>query len=442
MSSTPESPARGLVVDKRQPRLRATAHARLTAANWAGSVAARAARLARRGSGHSIRGQVMLRLDPAALPKLMANKRVALVSGTNGKTTTTHLLSAAVRASLGQNARRLVHNDDGASRPEGIAAALSASPGADIAILDTDERVVADLIRLGRPEVVVLLNVSGDQTHRQPDTTALGGSWRHALAAAGSEGPVVVANADDPLVVWAVQTAKRVIWVKTATAWTPDASICPGCGATLLCGPPGQTGGSGRNWHCSGCELAEPTGDYAVQDGKIIDAQRQVWNPKLSVPGAFNVSNAACALAAAELMGVHPGTAFVGMRKVTAPAGRFATVHFGETTARLMLAKNPTGWAAVLPVAHTPTVILAVDCAAADGPDVSWLWDVDFDMLAGRTIIATGPRAQDLAVRLSHAGVDYRCIPDLAAAVAGHREPVDVIASRTPFQRLRRMAAV
>jgi UDP-N-acetylmuramyl tripeptide synthase len=95
-----------------------------------------------------------------------------------------------------------------------------------------------------------------------------------------------------------------------------------------------------------------------------------------------------------------------------------------------------------LPLAQTQTVVLAIDSAAADGRDVSWLWDVDYERLVGRTVIATGRRAQDLAVRLRYAEVEYRCIPDLAAALADHSEPVDVIATYTPFQRLRRMGRV
>ena len=87
-------------------------------------------------------------------------------------------------------------------------------------------------------------------------------------------------------------------------------------------------------------------------------------------------------------------------------------------------------------------MILAIDSAAADGRDVSWLWDVEYEQLADRTVVATGPRAQDLAVRLSYAEVEHRCIPDLAAALAGHPEPVDVIATYTPFQRLRKMGGV
>jgi lipid II isoglutaminyl synthase (glutamine-hydrolysing) len=416
--------------------------ARLTAATMAGRVAGVASRLARRGTGASIRGKVMLKLDPSALSKLLSGKRIAVVSGTNGKTTTTHFLAAALRESLPAGTNRLVHNADGANLHHGLASALSQHPDADIAILESDERVVGDVIRLGRPEVLVLLNFSRDQLDRHHEIKSLGRSWRTALADAGQDGPVVVANADEPLVVWAALAAKQVIWVDTSTTWTQDSSLCPECDANLIRIQPDPRSGLGGDWYCTSCDLARPKGDYRVESGTIVDRTQQVWDPQLSVPGVFNVSNAACALAAAELMGVDPRTALRGMRTVTSPAGRFGTARFGTTTARLLLAKNPAGWAEALPLAQTQTVVLAIDSAAADGRDVSWLWDVDYERLAGRTVIATGRRAQDLAVRLRYAEVEYRCIPDLAAALADHSKPVDVIATYTPFQRLRRMGRV
>lgn len=141
-------------------------------------------------------------------------------------------------------------------------------------------------------------------------------------------------------------------------------------------------------------------------------------------------------------MGVDTATALAGMRTVTSPAGRFATTTIAGSTVRLLLAKNPAGWAESLPLAQTPTVVLAINAAAADGRDLSWLWDVDYEQLQGRTVIATGPRAHDLAVRLLYAGVEHRCVPDLAEALTGHPEPVDVISTYTPFQRLRKMGGL
>jgi lipid II isoglutaminyl synthase (glutamine-hydrolysing) len=416
--------------------------ARLTAATLAGRLAGAASRIARRGTGASIQGKVILKLDPGALGKLLSGKRIAVVSGTNGKTTTTHFLASALRESLNQDVNRLVHNADGANLHHGLASALSNHPQAEIAILETDERVVGDIIRLGRPEVLVLLNFSRDQLDRHHEIKGLGRSWREALADAGLAGPIVVANADEPLIAWAALAAKQAIWVDTATTWTQDSSLCPKCDASLARTQPDHISGQSGEWYCTGCGLAQPKGDYRVEIGTIVDRAGHVWDPQLSVPGTFNISNAACALAAAELMGVDPRTALTGMRRVTSPAGRFATARFGNATARLVLAKNPAGWAEALPLAQSQTVVLAIDAAAADGRDVSWLWDVEYERLVGRSVIATGRRAQDLAVRLRYAEVDYRCIPDLAEALQGHPEPVDVIATYTPFQRLRRMGRV
>jgi UDP-N-acetylmuramyl tripeptide synthase len=414
------------------------ARARLAVATAAGRLAAFASRVAGRGTGTAIRGQVMLTVDPQALAKLLAGRRIAMVSGTNGKTTTTHFLAAAAREALPGQPERIVHNADGANLHGGIASALSTKPSADIAVLETDERVVADVVRLGKPEVLVLLNFSRDQLDRHHEIKALARSWRNALIAAGDDGPVVVANADEPLVVWAAQRARQTIWVDTESSWLQDAVLCPECGGTLA----RTESESGARWHCQECSLAEPTADFRVSGDKIISPDDQVWDPRLQVPGKFNISNAACALAAASVFRIDAETAIRGMQTVTSPAGRFGIAHFGSTTARLLLAKNPAGWAEALPLVETDTVILAIDSAAADGRDVSWLWDVEYEQLAGKRVIATGPRAQDLAVRLTYAEVDHVCVPDLGEATLGHAEPVDIVATYTPFQRLRKMGGL
>ncbi len=411
---------------------------RLWAAIRVGDVAALASRLAGRGSGASIRGQVLTRLDPDAFSDLLQGHRVLAVSGTNGKTTTTHLLAAAVEAGLGADAGRLVTNADGANLHYGIASALSQRPKADIAVLETDERVVSDMIAHARPEVLVLLNFSRDQLDRHHEIKALGRSWRVALEAAGELGPTIIANACDPLVAWSAGTAANVIWVETATVWSADGALCPACGALLRRIP---TDGRDR-WDCPGCELTQPEAGYRVDGERIVLPNGKMVHPDLQVPGSFNVSNAACALAAAVEFGVPVPDALAGMHTVTSPAGRFATTHFGRTRARLLLAKNPAGWAEALPLATSDPVILAIDSVAADGKDVSWLWDVEYEQLAGRLVVCTGPRAQDLAVRLSYAGVEHEVEPDLRAALGERDLPVDVIATYTPFQRLLKMAGL
>lgn len=421
---------------RRRPGILGRLH--LDAAIIAGNGAAWASQLAGRGSGASIRGKVMMGLDGGALAKLLAGRRVASVSGTNGKTTTTHLLTAAVRASLAAP-ELVVTNADGANLHHGIASALATHPEAHIAVLETDERVVPAVVDLGAPEVLVLLNFSRDQLDRHHEIKALGRGWREALAKAGDNGPVVVANACDPLVVWAAQPARRVLWVDTADPWTQDATLCPGCGAVLTRGESG--------WACPEGDLAQPTADYVLDGETIVDPVGKAWQLDLQVPGRFNRANAACAFAAARVMGVPPSQAIEGMNSVTSPAGRYAVATVNGAQGRLLLAKNPAGWAESLPLALTDPVVLAIDAAAADGRDVSWLWDVDYEQLAGRHVVCTGPRAQDLAVRLDYAGVDHTIVPDLSEAFADPRiaqveGPVDVIATYTPFQKLRKLGGL
>jgi lipid II isoglutaminyl synthase (glutamine-hydrolysing) len=412
---------------------------RLSSAILTGNAVALASRLAGKGSGASVRGQVLTRLVPDAFALLLRGRRVLAVSGTNGKTTTTHLLAAAVRAGLKADAHRLVTNADGANLHYGIASALSQHRHADIAVLETDERVVSDMIVAARPELLVLLNFSRDQLDRHHEIKALGRAWRKALEAAGRGGPVIIANACDPLVVWSAGTAATVIWVETETVWHADGALCPACGELLVRVP-----AEGRDhWDCPGCDLTQPAASYRVDGPTITLPDASIVTPNLQVPGAFNVSNAACALAAAIEFGVSVEDALAGMRTVTAPAGRFATARFGQTDAHLLLAKNPAGWAEALPLAASDPVVLAIDSVAADGKDVSWLWDVNYEQLAGRTVICSGPRAHDLAVRLSYAEVTHRIEPDLHNAIVDSgAEKVDVISTYTPFQALLKMAGL
>ncbi len=417
---------------------------RLRAATIAGDAAALASRALGRGSGASIRGQVLTRLDPDAFRELVAGRRIVAVTGTNGKTTSTHFIAAALREALGKDARRLVHNADGANLRYGIASALAKARSADLAVLETDERVVADMIRHGRPEVLVLLNFSRDQLDRNHEIKFLGRAWRNALEAAGDAGPIVIANADDPLVTWAAEAAREVVWVDAASTWSADAALCPQCGAMLTRAEPAPGRVVGR-WDCPGCALSQHEASYAVRGDQIELPDGRLVEPRLRVPGTFNVSNAALALAATAAMGIDADTALTGFRTVEAPAGRFSIATFGTTRARLILSKNPAGWAESLPLIQTDPCVLMIDSVAADGKDVSWLWDVDFEQLRGRHVIASGPRAYDLAVRLTYAEVEHEVkvgLRDALASVAGATQPVDLIATYTPFQWLLKEAGL
>ena len=384
------------------------------------------------GSGTVAGGHAGLAVDPELLAHLAAGRRVALVTGTNGKTTTTRLLAVAVEGALGPAAT----NATGSNMPQGHVTALATSPPGAAAVLEVDEGYVPGLVASLTPDVVVLLNLSRDQLDRTNEVRMVASRWRRALADAPRT--VAVANADDPLVAWAAQVAARPVWVAAGLSWRADAVGCPACEGRIVFAEPPAAG-----WSCT-CGFSRPAPDVWIEGEDLVTAGGRRTRLRLQLPGRFNRLNAAMAAAAAGALGVPADEAVARMGTVGEVAGRFALVTVGGSRARLMLAKNPAGWVELLDLVcpgHDP-VVVGINARAADGRDPSWLWDVPFERLAGRFVVATGERCRDLAVRLRYAEVDHRAVPDPVAAVrlaamrlgAGRRgagtagAPVDVMA--------------
>jgi len=389
-----------------------------------------------RGTGSVIGGRAILLIDPSAIRRLSGGRQVALVSGTNGKTTTTSLLSAALsRRGL------VVSNVLGANLPTGIAAALAAAPdAAGLAALEVDEAWLGHVVAATGPTVVLLLNLSRDQLDRNNEVRRLSAAWRDTLARRSSPGaePHVVANADDPLVAWAAQAAASVTWVGAGQRWTADAAGCPNCGGRIHF--PDVVGGA---WACSRCQFRRPDLDVWLEGGEVVFADSERIAIHLALPGRCNQANAAMAMAAAGRLGVGRAEAMDAMAATSEVAGRYRTVAVGATKARLLLAKNPAGWLETFDLlAPPPTpVVVAINARIADGKDPSWLWDVPFERLQGRHVVATGERSADLAVRLGYADVEHRRQPDLLQAIADAGAqagggPVDVVANYTSFQAI------
>src|ERR1700757_1115443 len=196
-------------------------------ATTVGGAAATVSRLAGKGDGSVIGGIIGLRLEPELLSLLAADRQVVLVTGTNGKTTTTRLIGAAL-APLGQ---QIASNIYGANMEAGLPSALSRAPDAPIAVLETDEKYIPAMVKATSPRVVTLLNLSRDQMDRAAEIWLLARRWREALAAAPD--CRVVANADDPLVAWAAGASRQVTWVAAGQAWREDSWCCPNCGSPL-----------------------------------------------------------------------------------------------------------------------------------------------------------------------------------------------------------------
>jgi UDP-N-acetylmuramyl tripeptide synthase len=380
-----------------------------------------------RGGGSVIGGRAILAVDRQALERLAAGRTIALVSGTNGKTTTTSMIRAAL-ATRGP----AVTNVLGANLPPGLAAALAAGPAGAPGVLEVDEAWLGRVVTATRPRAVALLNLSRDQLDRNTEVRHLAGVWRATFE--GSPGVTVVANADDPLVAWGAGLAGDVRWVGAGQPWTDDAAGCPRCGGRI------GFASDGAEWACGGCEFRRPPLDVWL-DGKEVVA-RHGWRVglDLQLPGRANLANAAIALTVASVLGVEPERAAPAVGSLREVIGRYATVHNGGVEARLLLAKNPAGWLEVFDFLRPPPVpvVVAINAQIADGRDPSWLWDVPFESLGGRLVVATGERARDLAVRLHYAEVDHVVEPDLLKSLTAAGAPsVDVVANYTSFQQMR-----
>ncbi|MGH9265927.1 MAG: MurT ligase domain-containing protein [Acidimicrobiales bacterium] len=423
---------------------------RTRVAALAGRAIADASRWLGTGEGSVIGGRVTLAIDQRALELMAAGHQSVVVTGTNGKTTTTRLLAAAL-----STRGPVSTNSAGANLIPGLVSTLFRGRAGAAVALEVDEGHLAEAVAAVHPTAVVLLNLSRDQLDRFGEVRRHASDWRLALAA--SPGTVVVANVDDPLVTWAAGACDPstngdrcgVTWVATGQRWRADASACPNCGSRIRWTEARFERG-GVRWACSGCPLARPRPDVWLEGTDLVLADGRRQSVKLQLPGQFNVANAAMAVAGAMVLGVDPGRAVRAMSRVRAVAGRYQVLNVAGARVRMLLAKNPAGWAEALDLIRPPPVpvVIGINAGVADGRDPSWLWDVPFERLQGRLVVATGERGRDLAVRLRYAEVHHTFEPDYvkaaaaAASGAAVKPPeVDFVANYTAFQDARRALA-
>jgi len=401
---------------------------RTRAALVVGRLVAGASRTAGQGTGSVIGGRAALLIQPQLLATLARGQRVALISATNGKTTMTHLLTAAVRAA--DPTARVATNAEGANMGPGLVAALGATPDATTAVLEVDERWLATVLADVGPAVVVLGNLSRDQLDRTQEVRTIADGWRHTLASLPTH--AVVANADDPLVVWAADDAPHTTWVAPGPLWTLDAAGCPSCAGRIVF--------ADGSWRCGTCDFARPDPDVWLDDDELVWADGRRITLQLGLPGRANRANAALALAAAGAMGLDVHAAAGALADVHDVSGRYRRAVVGGVGVRLLMAKNPAGWQEAIDMLDPAPVplVAAINARIADGRDPSWLWDVPFERLADRFVVAAGERRHDLAVRLTYAGVEHAVADDLAHAVRllGDRaaDGVDYLGNYTAFQ--------
>ncbi|CAN3131310.1 MurT ligase domain-containing protein [Mycobacterium sp. smrl_JER01] len=393
----------------------------------AGAGARWASRVTGRGAGAMIGGLVAMTMDKSILRQLGSGRRTVVVTGTNGKSTTTRMTAAAL-GTIGQVAT----NAEGANMDAGLVAALAAAPDAPLAALEVDEMHVPHVSDAVAPSVIVLLNLSRDQLDRVGEINHIERTLRAGLTRHPST--VVVANCDDVLMTSAAYDSPNVVWVAAGGGWASDSVSCPRSGEVIV--------RDGAHWYSTGCEFKRPDPQWWFDDTHIHGPDGLTLPMSLILPGAVNRGNATQAVAAAVTLGADPAAAVAAVSAVDEVAGRYRTVQVGAHTVRILLAKNPAGWQEALSMVDRDAagVVIAVNGQVPDGEDLSWLWDVRFEHFDSVPVVAAGERGTDLAVRLGYAGVEHTLVHDTLAAVAscppGH---VEVLANYTAFLHLNRV---
>ena len=449
--------------------------AKVAAARAAGALSRRAGR-----GGTSLPGKLLLRLEPQAIAQLAARlpHGNAVISATNGKTTT----AAMVAAIMERTGARLVHNRAGANMAGGVAASLldASEPGGgiagDLGLFEVDEfwldRVTGQL----RPRALLLANLFRDQLDRYGELETIAERWAEVVRAGGSR--TLVLNADDPLVAdlgreradgageTGADGAGETVYfgVEDVGVALPglshasDSKHCRRCGTpyaydTVFLGHLGH-------YHCPAGDNRRPEPQVAAISVVLKgarSAQITLRTPAgtievaLPLPGLYNVYNALGATALSLALGAGLEDVRAGLEAVSPAFGRAETVQVGERPVSVLLVKNPAGANEVLRTLALEEgdhdLLAILNDRTADGRDVSWVWDADFELLADRLRRATcsGTRAAELALRLKYAGVPterLHVVDDIAdgldAAVAGGEGPLYVLPTYTALLELRR----
>lgn len=374
-----------------------------------------------------IGGLVAMTLDRSILRQLAAGRRTVIVTGTNGKSTTTRMTAAALRA-LGAVAT----NAEGANMDAGLVAALAADRNAQLAALEVDEMHVPHVADAVEPAVIVLLNLSRDQLDRVGEINVIERTLRAGLARQPKT--VVVANCDDVLMTSAAYDHPNVVWVAAGGGWSADSVSCPRSGEVIV--------RDQGHWYSTGTDFKRPSPHWWFDDERLYGPNGLALPMRLALPGAVNRGNAAQAVAAAVALGADPAAAVAAVSTVDEVAGRYQTVNVGEHTVRMLLAKNPAGWQEALSMVdkHAAGVVISVNGKVPDGEDLSWLWDVRFEHFENIPVVAAGERGTDLAVRLGYADVQHTLVHDTLAAIASCPPGrVEVVANYTAFLQLNRV---
>ena len=379
-------------------------------------------RLAGRGGGTTLPGKLLWKLDPEGIDRLARRLSAGsvLVSATNGKTTTT-----AMAAGLLAPTARLAHNASGANLVSGIASTLLEARDAELGLFEVDEGALPEVARRLHPKALLLANLFRDQLDRYGELELVAARWRETVASLPES--LLVVNGDDPqvgdlgrgrpnTVVFGIDDPAHA---RPALQHAADSKYCLRCG-TPYAYAAAYVGHLG-DYRCPRCGHARPPLDVTARsielhglDGSAFTLAAPAGEARveLQLPGLYNVYNALAAASLGLALGLSPADAAAGLARFSAAFGRFERIDVGDRRLLMLLVKNPAGAneaVRTLVDGSAPrTAVIALNDEIADGRDVSWIWDVDFEPLVPRLerLVATGSRAAELALRFAYGGLD------------------------------------
>lgn len=398
-----------------------------------------------RGGGTTLPGKLLWKLDRGAVAELARNlwAGTVVVSATNGKTTTSTMV-----ADLVSPEHRLAWNNSGANLTSGVASALLASRNADLGLFEVDEFALPAVLDTITPRTIALGNLFRDQLDRYGELEHIAERWRASVGALGDTTQLVL-NADDPLVASLGAGRDAVLYYgvddpavgHSTIQHAADSKYCVRCGtpyryAATYVGHLGE-------YECPACGHARPSLDVAARaislDGLdavtfSLSSPQGEATVRLPLPGLYNVYNALAAAAVAITLDVPLATIVERLERIRPAFGRLERVELDGRRVLMLLVKNPAGAnEALRTLEHggtLGTLVVALNDAIADGRDVSWIWDVDFEPLLARAghVVVSGSRAEELALRFLYGGLpEHRLevVPDLEAALARGVELTD-----------------
>lgn len=383
-----------------------------------GKLLSKIIQLANLGNGSTWPGHIALKVNPNFIKETLKHSptKIIFIVGTNGKTTTTAILTHLLKG----DRKKVIQNTSGANLINGIASTLILNTNikgkllADYALFEVDENAFPLACREVTPDAIILLNLFRDQLDRYGEINTIAAKWAKTIAQLPSSTKLFL-NADDPQIAFLGKNATQKVYYfgldekgTTKSDQMADSSYCPICESRLEYK---KTYYSHLGvWSCPKKDFSRPT--------SLVSAA-----PSYPLSGLYNHYNTLAAYLCALTLGTAAITLEESLKTFKPAFGRQEKLLVHNKNVEVILAKNPAGFNQTLQTVldlKAKNLLMLLNDRIADGTDVSWIWDIDFEMLKGKnlTITVSGDRCYDLALRLKYSGVPVIVEPRLTTAIS------------------------